>query len=88
MNLIETILASTDIKPGPNQVVDSPFLIATIHSTSGNTSARLFFPGDDDYSAVYYPVLQTGVSLSNGNKVLVAKVGGSFVILGKIGSGS
>lgn len=82
MSIGDLLATTTDAQHDANQVVGSPFSIATVFSGS-SSSARLIFPGDENPTATSYPVIRTALSLYKGDRVLVAKVGGSFVILGK-----
>lgn len=74
------LLGCPDDQRSANTVGDSPFLIATVAAYS-SYKAQLLFPGAEEATSKYYASL---VSLSAGYKVLVARVGGSFVILGRI----
>lgn len=78
MNIEDFLLGGSDDQQSANAVGNSPFLIATVYAYS-SYKAQLIFPGAEDHTSKYYSSL---VSLSAGNKVLVARVGGSFVILG------
>ncbi len=68
--------------------VPGEFLFATARTSTGSGSAaslKLLFDGDTDYSTKYYKTLN-GTSISNGSRVLVLKVSGSYIILGRIQS--
>ena len=80
MNFEDIFLDNSGDQPSANAVGTSPFLIATVYSYS-SYKAQLVFPGATGHTEKYYSSL---VALSAGNKVLVARVGGSFVILGRI----
>lgn len=66
--------------------VSGDFLFATAKTSTGSGSAaslKLLFDGDTDYSTKYYKTLN-GTSISSGSRVLVLKVSGSYIILGRI----
>lgn len=51
-------------------------------TTSGGTTVRI--DGQDAYTTKRYKQLVTGNTLSSGDRVLLVKLAGSYVILGKI----
>lgn len=57
--------------------------VATVGSYSSSTGTTLIFPGQTEASQKRYKRL-SNVSLSAGQKVLVAKLSGTYVILGRI----
>jgi hypothetical protein len=61
----------------------SPFLIASISSIDYE-GVTLSINGGLETLQKKYSYLQTGYSLSHGDRVLVAKVSGTYVVLGKI----
>ena len=58
-------------------------LVATVGSYNSSTGTTLIFPGQTTASQKRYKRLYN-VSLSAGQKVLVAKLSGTYVILGRI----
>lgn len=65
--------------------VPGEFLFATCWGSGGGSSSslRLKFDGDADYSSKYYRTLN-GSSIASGSRVLVLKVSGSYIILGRV----
>lgn len=63
---------------------DMPFLMATI-SDVGSDGFTLSINGGLSSLKKKYSRLQTGDQLSKGDRVLVVKISGTYVILGKIG---
>lgn len=57
--------------------------IATVASYSSSLGVTLILPGETEPTAKRYRVA-TSSTLSTGNRVLVAKVSGTYVILGRI----
>lgn len=71
------------IAPKPLQV--SPqFYLATIGSVSASAGATLIFDGQAEPTTKGYKHLANGTTLAAGDRVLVLRTNGSFVILGKI----
>lgn len=61
----------------------SQFLLATVGSSSDGGGTTLRIDGESEAGTQRYRKI-SGQSLSAGNRVLVAQVGGSYVIIGKI----
>lgn len=63
------------------------FLLAKTASASTTSSpkAKLIFDGSTTATQKYYPVLNN-VAISTGSHVVVLKIAGSYIILGKIQS--
>ena len=62
---------------------ESPFVVAEVGDYNSSTGTTLIFPGQTTASQKRYKRLYN-VSLSAGQKVLVAKLSGTYVILGRI----
>ena len=62
---------------------EGPFVVATVGDYNSSTGTTLIFPGQTTASQKRYKRLYN-VSLSAGQKVLVAKLSGTYVILGRI----
>lgn len=58
-------------------------LLATVGASSSSTGTTLRIDGDSAAGSQRYRKI-SGQSLSAGDRVLVAQVGGSYVIIGKI----
>lgn len=56
--------------------------LANVAAVQDNT-AKIYFAGGITLNK-WFKVMQTGVSLAVGDRVLVARLSGSYVILGKI----
>lgn len=67
---------------GQNEESEAKILLATVYSAS-SSGVRLTFDGESTPSQKYYKRLNS-VSLSSGNRVLVVKASGTYVVLGKI----
>lgn len=70
----------------PAGSVPGEFMFATVKTASGSGSAyslKLQFDGDSEYSTKYYRTLNN-VSLATGSRVLVLKVSGTYIILGRV----
>ena len=65
------------------QEPEGPFVVATVGDYNSSTGTTLIFPGQTTASQKRYKRLYN-VSLSAGQKVLVAKLSGTYVILGRI----
>lgn len=61
------------------------FYLATIGSVSASAGATLIFDGQEEATTKGYKHLLNGTALAAGDRVLVLRTNGSFVILGKIG---
>ena len=61
---------------------NSEIVLATVYHAD---SSGIYIKVDGDRAAMQkpYKFLQTGVTLSSGNRVLVLKHSGTFVVLGK-----
>jgi hypothetical protein len=70
-------------KPEEEQPQPGQLLTATVGNYNSSTGTTLIFPGQTEASQKRYKRL-SGASISNGSKVLVAKVSGTYVILGAI----
>lgn len=62
---------------------DREIFVATVTQYSSSLGARLRIDGQPEASDKYYKRLY-GVTVSAGSRVLVAKVSGTYVILGRI----
>lgn len=58
-------------------------LLATVGTVSG-TTATLIFDGDGSATTKAFKAVKTGRTLVSGDRVLVARVSGSYVIVGAI----
>ena len=58
-------------------------LLATVGTVSG-TTATLIFDGDSSATTKAFKAVKTGRTLVSGDRVLVARVSGSYVIVGAI----
>ena len=70
----------------PAGAVPVEFMFATAATASGSgsdTSLKLKFDGESSYSQKYYKTLG-GVSIASASRVLVIKVSGSYIILGRV----
>ena len=69
----------------PRERIETPeqLLLATVGSVSSQGTTLAFNAGAA--SATRYKRVQTGQTLAAGDLVLVARISGSYVILGKIG---
>lgn len=79
--MIEDIVKLTSNQP------KEVFRLATVKSTTGGT-IRVQFDGETEPSEMSYAYLESMGRPSNGDRVLMASVGGSYVALGKLSSGS
>ena len=68
-------------KPGGSQTL----LIATISAWSASLGATLTFDGQQTATTKRYRRLVNGQTPAVGDRVLVAKMSGTYIILGKIG---
>ena len=59
------------------------FLVATVGDYDSSTGSTLILPGSTEPTTKRYKRLGSG-SLTTGARVLVAKVSGTYVILGRI----
>lgn len=57
--------------------------MATVYSYSSSSGTRLRFDGESSASSKYYKRLGTYTPAS-GDRVLLARVSGTYVILGKV----
>ena len=76
MNLLENVHAARAEQP-------AELLLATVGSrtTAGIT---LILDGQTEATTKQYKSISTGVTLSAGDRVLVARISGTYVVLGKI----
>lgn len=58
-------------------------LIATVGNYNSTTGCTLIFDGSDTPSTKRYKYL-TNASPTNGSRVLVAKIAGSYLVIGRI----
>lgn len=70
-------------KPEEEQPQQGQLLTATVGNYNSSTGTTLIFPGQTEASQKRYKRLYSA-SISNGSKVLVAKVSGTYVILDRI----
>lgn len=70
-------------KPEEEQPQPGQLLTATVGNYNSSTGTTLIFPGQTEASQKRYKRLYN-VSLSAGQRVLVASVSGTYVILGAI----
>ena len=73
-----------DIAPAGSVPVE--FMFATVQTSSGSGSAsslKLKLDGESSFSTKYYRTLGAA-SIANGSRVLVLKVSGSYIILGRV----
>lgn len=68
----------SDVQGEPTQL-----LLATVGEYDGVSGSTLIFDGTDTPSTKRYK-RATSFTLASGNRVLVAKISGTYVILGKI----
>lgn len=68
--------------PSPESAVQ----IATLGTGSSSSGWTLILDGQTTASQKSYKALSSAGTLSQGNRVLVARVSGSYVIIGKIGN--
>lgn len=61
----------------------SELLIATVGSSNSN-GVTLIFPGQTNATTKYYKKVLTNHALSVGDKVLVAKLSGTYVVIGAV----
>lgn len=67
--------------------VESTLLLATIGSASSSAgTATIKFDGESETSAKAYKVLRSAWPLSAGDRVVIMKQSGTYVIIGKIGN--
>lgn len=66
--------------------MNEDFVLATCASALNSGTVRLLFPGETSASSKYYKVLNTD-GISNGTRVVCAKISGSYVVLGAFGAG-
>lgn len=59
-------------------------LLATVGSSSSSLGTTLKIDGATEAGSQRYRKINNGQTLAAGDRVLVAQVGGSYVILGKI----
>ena len=71
------------LQPG-NPIPDGPLQMATLGSGSASTGWALILDGQTTESQKLYKNLSSSGALSQGDRVLVARISGTFVILGKI----
>ena len=80
MRLNEFALDLPGEEPGGSQLL----YIATVASYNSSTGATLIFDGQTSATTKRYKRLANGMTPAANDRVLVAKISGSYVILGKI----
>lgn len=63
-------------------------MLATVeayHDYYNPKGVSVIFDGETTPTSKYFMRLATDTSLSKGNRVLVAKVSGTYIVLGKVG---
>ena len=63
---------------------DNNLRLATV-AAAGTDGVRIQLDGQDSAGAKYYTRLLNGQTLTSGDRVLVAKLSGTYVIMGKVG---
>lgn len=61
-------------------------LLATVAAVDSSKGLQLTFDGQSEASQKFYKILKTGSTPSTGARVLVAKLSGTYVVLGQIGT--
>lgn len=59
------------------------FLIATVGNYSSSTGSTLILPGSTEPTTKRYKRIN-GLTIATGSRVLVARVSGTYVIIGRI----
>ena len=68
---------------------DAQLYLASVAAyNSTQNTCRLLFPGESSASSKYYKCLSSASGLSAGDRVVVMKHSGTYVVIGKIGSSS
>lgn len=70
--------------PGETSGGSQLLYLATIANYNSSTGATLTFDGQTSATTKRYKHVANGTTLSAGDRVLVAKISGTYVILGKI----
>lgn len=71
--------------PGEKPASAQQFYLATIAAWSSSAGATLIFDGQETATTKRYKRLVNGATPAAGDRVLVLKMSGTYVILGKIG---
>lgn len=75
--------AALDFDPQSEEAQHTELLLATVGSYSSTLGTTLIFDGADTATTKRYKRVGSA-SLSAGNRVLVAKISGTYLILGRI----
>lgn len=70
--------------PAAGRPSSGDLLVATVGSVS-SAGVTLVFPGEGAPTQKRYKRVITGQTLNAGDRVLAAKISGSYVVIGKIG---
>lgn len=71
--------------PGEKAGSTQQLYLATIGAWSSSAGATLIFDGQETFTTKRYKRLVNGATPAAGDRVLVLKMSGTYIILGKIG---